>query len=177
MTIGKIKGGNYERTISRKLSLWISDGKFDDMFWRTSGSGSRHTIRYKKNLTLEGQAGDIASTRSGISEEFIRTFCVEIKFYKEINIWGFITKTKSGVLDFWNQTTEKAKQVGKIPILIVKENYKPALFISNKSFKNIIIKNFKLKPELMVNLFNEEIFIWKLETVLGIDPKKFMVKL
>lgn len=176
MTIGKIKGGEYERKISKKLSMWLSSGERDDLFWRTSGSGSRHTIRYKKNLTTEGQAGDVTYTCSGISEEFIKVFCMEIKFYKDINLWSVITKSKSGLLDFWDQTYEKAKQVGKTPILIVKENYKPALFISNESF-NMLMKNFELKSELMVNLLHQKIFIWKLEDLFNIDPKKFMDKL
>jgi len=173
MANGKRKGSNYERDISKKLSLWLSDGKEDDIFWRSQGSGSRHTIRYKKNLKLEGQSGDIASTRSGISEDFLKVFSIEIKFYKDINLWGLITGNNCGILDFWKQANEQAKKVGRIPILISKENYKPTLFISTKEFYNII-KNFKLKPELEVNLSNQKIFIWKLENILKIDPKKFM---
>lgn len=174
MTIGKIKGGEYERNISKKLSLWISQEKRDDLFWRTSGSGSRHTIRYKKNLTTEGQVGDITYTCSGVSEEFLKVFCLEIKFYKDINLWGTVTKSKVGLLDFWEQADEQAKKVGKIPILIAKQNYKPALLISNKIFNKLFIKNFKLKPELEVNLVNQKIFIWKLEDIFDINPKKFM---
>lgn len=174
MANGKVKGGNYEREISKNLSLWLSGGENDDLFWRTQNSGGRYTTRYKKKLTLEGQSGDIASVRGNISNEFLKTFCVEIKFYKDINIWGFITKAKDGVLDFWKQAYEQSKQAGREPILIVKQNYKPALLISNKIFNKILIKNFKLKPELEVNLLRQKIFIWKLEDILDIDPKKFM---
>jgi len=174
MINGKEKGGNYERVISKKLSLWLSNREFDDMFWRTQGSGSRHTIRRRKNLTLEGQAGDIASTCRGISEDFIKVFCVEIKFYKDINIWSTITKSKTGLLDFWKQADRQGREVGKIPLLIVKQNHKPTLLISNEIFNILIIKNFELESELVVNLHHQKIFIWKLEDILSINPEKFM---
>ena len=174
MAIGKIKGDNYERIISKKLSIWLSKGENDDLFWRTQGSGSRHTTRYKKNLTLEGQSGDVASVRSGVSEEFLKVFCVEIKFYKDINLWGIVTKSKVGLLGFWKQADEQAKRVNKMPILIVKQNYKPALLISNKIFNKLLIKKFKLKPELEVNLVHQKIFVWRLENILDINPKKFI---
>ena len=178
MANGKVKGNSYERAISRKLSLWISNNERDDLFWRTQGSGGRHTVRYKSNLTLEGQAGDISSTQGGISENFLKFFCVEVKFYKDINIWAIITKSKNGLLDFWDQATLKAKQVNRIPILIVKENYKPALFISNEVFEKMLVENFKEKPELKVNLFNSDsISVWKLDTIMKLNSEKFMVSL
>lgn len=173
MTNGKRKGSNYEREISKKLSLWLSDGIDDDIFWRSQNSGGRHTIRYKKNKTLEGQSGDIASTRSGISEDFLKVFSIEIKFYKDINLWGLITGNNGGLLDFWKQSYKQAKRVNKISILIAKENYKPTLFISTRTFYNIM-KKFKLKPDLEANLSNQKLFIWKLESILKIDPNKFM---
>lgn len=172
MANGKIKGSNYERKISKELSLWISDNKFDDLFWRTHGSGGRFTTRNKKNLTLEGQAGDITSTRSGISEEFLKVFCVEIKFYKDINIWGLITKSNAGLLEFWEQASKQAKQSRRLPILIVKENYKPTLFISNRAFY-LLIKKIKM-PEIEVNISSKKIFVWKFEDILNISSKKFM---
>jgi hypothetical protein len=178
MVKGKLKGNNYERKISKILSLWISEGTYDDLFWRTQGSGGRHTRRYKNNLTLEGQAGDVASTRSGISEKFLKKICVEIKFYKDINIWALITKSKDGILDFWNQTNRKAMDVNKIPVLIVKENYKPALFVSNNNnLYNIFINTFKINPDIEVLVCDEKLFIWKLDDILNINPKQFMSKI
>ena len=173
MANGKLKGGGYEREISKKLSLWISENNSEDLFWRTQGSGGRHTIRRKKNRTLDGQAGDISSMSIGVSEEFLKYFCVEIKFYKDINIWGIVTKSKSGLLEFWDQAYDQALSVNKIPILIVKQNYKPPLLISSEPF-NRYMELLGLKSELEVNLFHKKIFIWKLEDILGIDPNRFM---
>lgn len=173
MANGKRKGSNYEREISKKLSLWLSNNKDDSIFWRSQNSGGRHTIRYKKNQTLEGQSGDIASTRGGISEDFLKVFSIEIKFYKDINLWGIITKSNGGILDFWKQADEQSRRVKKVPILITKENYKPTLFISTRTFYDIM-KKFKLEPDLEATLSNQKIFIWKLESIMKVDPKKFM---
>lgn len=39
------KGDDFERDVSRMLSLWWTEGKRDDIFWRTSASGGRATAR------------------------------------------------------------------------------------------------------------------------------------
>ena len=49
MTTGKRKGNNYEREMSRRLSLWLSENERDDLIWRTHNSGGRFTTRMKKN--------------------------------------------------------------------------------------------------------------------------------
>lgn len=56
------KGGNYEREFSRSLSMWWSGGERDDLFWRSSQSGGRATVRARKGLKTAGHCGDIAAT-------------------------------------------------------------------------------------------------------------------
>ena len=41
------KGGAWEREFSKYLSLWITEGERDDVFWRSSQSGGRATQRAK----------------------------------------------------------------------------------------------------------------------------------
>lgn len=53
------KGGNYERDISKKLSLWYTNNERDDIFWHTSGSGSRATTRMKNKIDTHNSCGDI----------------------------------------------------------------------------------------------------------------------
>lgn len=72
------KGSNYEREICTALSMWWSDGKCDDIFWRTSGSGARATTRNKKGKKTFGQCGDVqASNPSG--QPLIDLCSIEIK--------------------------------------------------------------------------------------------------
>lgn len=56
------KGGEYERDISRFLSLWWTRGERDDIFWRTSASGARATARAAKFKKTKYDYGDITFT-------------------------------------------------------------------------------------------------------------------
>lgn len=59
---GHSKGAEFERTICRQLSLWWTEGKRDDIFWRTPQSGGRATNRKKKGKETFGHYGDILAT-------------------------------------------------------------------------------------------------------------------
>lgn len=58
------KGGAYERELCVTLSLWVSKGKRDDLFWRSSQSGGRATTRAKRGKYTTGHCGDICATDS-----------------------------------------------------------------------------------------------------------------
>jgi len=55
----KKKGGAFERMICKKLSLWWTKGKREDVFIRTASSGGMAAQRAKKNKQTFGQHGDI----------------------------------------------------------------------------------------------------------------------
>jgi len=133
MANGKSKGNGFEREISKKLSLWWSDGDDDALFWRTQNSGGRYTVRKKVGLQTDGQAGDIAST-SPLSKPFTDAFVVELKAYKDINLWSIFTDAKGTLVDWWKKLRPEAVNDGKIPLLIVKENFKPILLFTNYEF-------------------------------------------
>jgi hypothetical protein len=54
------KGSSFEREICKKLSLWFTNGANDCVFWRSSNSGGRATVREKVGKKTQGQYGDIA---------------------------------------------------------------------------------------------------------------------
>ena len=54
------KGSAYERELCKLLGRWWSGGDRDDIFWRTSNSGGRATVRGRQSTF--GQAGDIQAT-------------------------------------------------------------------------------------------------------------------
>jgi hypothetical protein len=72
------KGAQFERDIAKKLSLWLSDGVRDDLVWRTSASGARHTIRQKKGHATVNQAGDLCAQDPSVHYFFDRVL-VECK--------------------------------------------------------------------------------------------------
>lgn len=72
------KGGDFEREVCKKLSLWWTGGERDDVFWRSSQSGGRATQRKKKGLSTYGSYGDIAAV-DPIGEPLLRLFTIELK--------------------------------------------------------------------------------------------------
>jgi len=87
------KGSNFEREICKKLSLWWSDEKRDDIFWRTSGSGARATYRRKKGKDTYGQEGDIQAI-DPIGSPLTQLVTIECKRgYSSINLTDLLDKS------------------------------------------------------------------------------------
>jgi hypothetical protein len=74
----KNKGGAFERLICKKLSLWWTKDKRDDVFTRTASSGGRATQRSKKNKSTFGQYGDIQAA-DPIGQPLIDLCTIECK--------------------------------------------------------------------------------------------------
>ena len=171
---GNKKGGSYERKIAKKFSLWLSGGKRDDLFWRTHGSGARDKVRMDKGLITEGQDGDMASTsQSYESISFRSLFTIEIKFYRDVNIWGLLTLSNRGLIEFWNEVEYQAEYSHKHPILIIKENYRPDLLISDGFFEKNIRDYFNIDYRIKSKVNNTIIYIWKLSDIFELDYLQF----
>ena len=172
----KSKGSSFERTVAKQLSLWVSNGKRDDHFWRTAGSGSRSTIRSKKGKLTEGGSGDICSM-SMETKIFTDALIFECKHLKNLNLWSFITHTMSDTYyGYWKELTEKAKQEEKIPVLIAKENNKPTLFITNSDLSDKITFFFSTDIELKAEFGSgdDKICIYYLDDILSLSPDCFI---
>uniref|UniRef100_A0A6M3IXH7 Uncharacterized protein n=1 Tax=viral metagenome TaxID=1070528 RepID=A0A6M3IXH7_9ZZZZ len=72
------KGSTFERQICKQLSLWWTNQKRDDVFWRTAGSGARATQRKKSGQTTFGQDGDVQAT-DPIGQPLLDLCTIEIK--------------------------------------------------------------------------------------------------
>lgn len=118
---GKQKGGSFERLICIKLSEWVSDGKKDDLFWRSAMSGGRATVGAKKGVSRKSQSGDI----SAIAPEghaLTNSFSIECKTYADLILDGLLFDKKGGITSFWRQTLRDAINSEKMPMLIAKQN-------------------------------------------------------
>jgi hypothetical protein len=71
-------GGQRERIIAKELSRWWTDGKRDDVFWRSHSSGARATARGKRGVRTQGHHGDTCAS-DPIGEPLINAFTIEIK--------------------------------------------------------------------------------------------------
>lgn len=155
----KRKGSSFERNIAKRLSLFLSEGKRDDLLWRSQSSGARFTSRMKTGKDTKNQSGDITFTDSD-AEWFIELFSIEVKNYKDINLWSMIEENKTGLYGFWTQTKRDAKLSNKIPMLIVKQNYKPEILLIN----SLIIENFRC---IFKDTDNENVYVFYLEDFLS----------
>lgn len=73
------KGADFERTICKELSLWWTGGKRDDIFWRSSQSGGRATVRFQKHgKKTAGAHGDITAL-DPIGVPLLKLFTIELK--------------------------------------------------------------------------------------------------
>jgi len=169
----KNKGNNFERKISKKLSLWWSSGEREDIFYRTHSSGARFTNRYMKDKTIiENQTGDImSSAEDGFL--FISFFTVECKHYKFLNFWSLIDKpTKDNLYFWWIKLKEQCELNNTNPFLIVKQNNRPELLFVNEFTYKHILKKLKLNNIMYFNTFEDSIHVYKFEDILKVESSK-----
>jgi hypothetical protein len=122
----KQKGSAFEREVCRELSLWVSKGSQEDVFWRSATSGGRSTVAAKKGLRLATQAGDISCIHQ-IGAPFIDKFLVECKNYADLNFVGLLLKRKGHLAEFWSEVCTQADRYGKEPLLIAHQSRQPII--------------------------------------------------
>ena len=118
---GKSKGSSFERKVCHLLSMWISDGKHDDLFWRSAMSGGRASVVFKKGGQNRTQCGDITAIHPD-GNPLTDRYLISCKFYKDLKIAGAVIGNKGGLSAFWTECVTEAKQHGKLPMLISKQN-------------------------------------------------------
>lgn len=135
MAGGSRKGSPLERETSEELSLWFSEGKDRDIFWRTQGSGGRATSRgkNKQSAKLSNQYGDITYQKD-VGKPFIDFFLIECKrgYSKSISVLELLDSKKSDkkLLSFWEKALLECSEAGRsFPILIFRRDYKKKMIV------------------------------------------------
>ena len=129
---GKKKGGIFEREIAKTLSLWISEGKNPNIFWRSASSGAKATQNRKFGNTDDAQCGDICLVDpAGIF--LIKRFFIELKHYKNLHMESMIygNAISGSILEFWDKAKSESYSYGKTPLLIAKQNHQRILVITD----------------------------------------------
>jgi hypothetical protein len=132
----KEKGSKYERQVCRKLSLWITRGARTDCFWRSAMSGGRATVAKKKEVPIDGeqkesdvrQSGDITSV-SPEGHVLTDAFFIEVKHLKTLSMDLFFTKFAGPLRKAWDKAVKQAYSHDKWPMLIAKQNLRPAIVL------------------------------------------------
>lgn len=109
------KGAVLEREICRKLGLWWTGGKRDDIFWRTAGSGARATNRKRTDKNTFGQYGDIQAT-DPIGQPLLDLFSIEVKngypFATASNVFDIMDNGRCYLLEFIAQARRARRHSG-----------------------------------------------------------------
>lgn len=109
------KGAEFERQVCKELSVWWTEGKRDDIFWRTAMSGGRATVRAKQGKKTNYQYGDVTFT-DPVGKPLIEYFLFELKrgYTNTISVLDFLDKTgKDTVLLEWWKKAEGEKELAE----------------------------------------------------------------
>lgn len=122
------KGSQFEKDVCKAFSLWITNNKRDDIFYKTSGSGGRATHRQKQNKTTAFSAGDM-SFNDILGRRLIEYFLVEIKrgYNNKMKVMSLIDKTIKGepsiVKWFKKGEVERKQNNRRATIIIFRRDY------------------------------------------------------
>jgi len=132
MTKGAGKGSAYERELAKEFSLWWSDNRRDDLFWRSSQSGGRATQRAKSGKTTVNACGDL-SAQDAEGQKLLDLFTIEIKRgYNTYTVSDIIEGGKNGMNLFVAQAAKAASLAGTpYWLLIHKRDRRPAICLTN----------------------------------------------
>lgn len=124
------KGSSFEREICKRLSRWWTYDSRDDVFWRSSMSGGRATMRYRRGLRTAGADGDICAL-DPIGSPLLSLFTIELKRGRSHGDPGDLLDC-SGSLDCHpflatlDQAREAAEQAGNTWLLICRRDRRKA---------------------------------------------------
>lgn len=126
---GKAKGSAYERECCKNLSLWLSRGLRDDLFWRSAMSGGRATVKFKSGGKNQTQSGDITAIDSQ-GEKLTSKFLIECKWYQDLNITSMMLDKGSLALPaFWKKAIMESTRCGRLPMMLAKQNFFPDMVV------------------------------------------------
>jgi len=123
---GKAKGAEFERSVCKRLSLWISRGKRDDLFWRSAMSGGRATIGKAKGADRGAQVGDVSAISDGgaytnAAAAFISRHIIECKTVKNYQLDAFLFEGRGVIANAIEQCRLASRT--KSPFVVLKQNH------------------------------------------------------
>ncbi len=143
------KGASFEREICKYLSLWWTEGKYDDVFWRKRVRSTR------KSIKAEFQLGDIKAERPE-GEGLMKMFSIELKTGYSVGRKGKHVRNvpwdlldiidyrkgsegieKKTIIKFWRQCTRDAEIDNKYPLLIFKRDFHVPVVCIHESLMSI----------------------------------------
>lgn len=163
---GKRKGSSFERFIAKDLSLWISKGIRNDIFWRTHSSGSLGTVG-KRRL----EYGDIMAIDDA-GKPLTDNYNIECRHGKVLNFKDLIYHPKrSSLIQMIVEGRVNAENSQRQPLWILKEQSKEVMVMMNydkvSPFEKLLSKSsFVLDINLLHDIFVMTFENWKKEFII-----------
>lgn len=117
---GKSKGSGFEREIAKELSLWMTNGQRNDLFWRTHSSGALGTIGNRKM-----EYGDIMAI-DDLGKPLTDNYHIECRCGKIIRLRD-LAFGRGNIVDFIKQGRQGAKDSGRQPLWFFREHMMPTV--------------------------------------------------
>jgi len=169
MTSGRNKGMQFERDICVSLSLWWTNGKDDDVFWRSDASGGRATNRAKRGKTTSGQYGDVAAINPSGSA-LIRLTPLELKKgYPKVSVHDLLDhlpKQKPPVFWEWVQQAQAASDASPTAIgwlLITGRTRRKALLWMPGNIREALSRHGSFLDKLPIRLYYKKQWIYGMQ--------------
>lgn len=125
---GGPKGSDYERSVARKLTKWMTGSSKPEVVWRTSTSCAKHTQDVKKGIKGGKMPGDLMSI-SKVSSWFAPpdgVFVIECKNVKKLDLLGMFL-SQGNLTKWWRKLMGLSVITRLLPIMILHQNFKPDL--------------------------------------------------
>lgn len=135
----KAKGSSFERQTCKALSLWVSHGERQDLFWRSAMSGGRATVQMKRGIGNRTQMTDISAIHPE-GDKLTSLFFIECKHVRSIDLAQALVQRTGFLIRTWtkmqNILARDRATVGRVlalsPMLVAQQNYmRTLMFITN----------------------------------------------
>lgn len=159
------KGGPFEKEIAKELSLWWTNNKRDDVFYKTAGSGSRFTSRKKQNKDTVNSCGDIGLL-DPIGQKLLDNFSIEIKrgYSDDLDLLSIIdSNNKNNTMLKWIEKAKKEIEEANRPhfmIIFKRDRKNKAVCVSSKFIDHFFQDDDFLSKELSIYIKDEGFFIF-----------------
>lgn len=157
---GKQKGSAFERKVCKQLSLWVSHGKKEDLFWRSAMSGGRATVARSRGRDVR-QAGDITAVAPE-GHELTNAAYIECKHYRDLALTAFVLEGRGTLAKFWFRTRDEALKRQKFPWLVAKQNRLPTLLLVPYVIRT------KAAPACVIHIGDERVGIFLFDEFLKV---------
>lgn len=150
------KGSAFERKICKQLSLWWTGGESDSVFWRTSNSGGRATVRGRKGCATRNQHGDICAV-DPVGQPLIDLVTFELKRgYNRCTVADILDKPDHAKPQVWEDWIDKASRTadaagtGRWMIIAKRDAREIVVWMEEDTWRRIEPKEVVVEPLIVL---------------------------